>query len=132
MSDRKSRLEEYDSTLETITKLSEGNPGAMQPLINIVHRSLKNHFYSIYLTFSTLNRLDIRGPYLWNLYNACNNDATKLMILLHCIDHKFITGEEVKKVSQERVRFRFDLGESCFNFDDLRTKLKNKMPNHDF
>jgi len=68
-------LNEKDSTLEAVVKMAQGNPGA----INVLMQLLKDESINGALAIYWMDELKIRGWRIWFAFkDCCNQDLYKL------------------------------------------------------
>ncbi|MEE3417776.1 MAG: hypothetical protein VZQ62_00385 [Methanosphaera sp.] len=108
---KEKRINLSDNLMESITKLSEGNPGALNVLMGIVDK-FKNDTVKVFSKFSIIDTMNLYGSNLYMLWNdCCGRDLDKtLKIIDYYCDGK-ITDNDIN----ERIK---NVGYGK-NFDDL-------------
>ena len=83
------RLSHMDSNVEIVQKLSEGNPGAMSVVCNILKKSETNIDLIMYLL--VFDSLEVYGAKLYMLWNdCCDRDFDKLFAVIDAlVDGKY-------------------------------------------
>lgn len=75
------RIQSSDTVMNAILKMSEGNPGAISVLTQLLQKS-ENGFMNIL----SLDDMNIRGSQIWVAYNDhCRGDLNKLVL---CLDER--------------------------------------------
>jgi hypothetical protein len=75
-------IDEHDSSLEAVVKMAEGNPGA----INVMMQLLKDESINGALSIYWLDNLKIRGWRIWFAFkDCCQQDLHKLY---NCLIHQ--------------------------------------------
>jgi len=85
-----------ENLLEVVAKMSEGNPGGLHVLMQMVKESPQEAFINIL----SLDDMNIRGSQIWIAYkNFCGNDLKKLIECIKNRDKKMID-----KINEESKR----------------------------
>lgn len=110
------KLELTDSLQDVITKLSEGNPGAINFLFEIIKHQGNNPIES-FGEFLTIDSMHLYGSHLYMLWNdCCNRDVEKSL--------KIIKGYRLGNIKDNDIKDN-DIKERIINvgygmsFDDL-------------
>lgn len=88
----KPRLQLHDSMMEIVTKMSEGNPGAMAFIMDVISADQLDIVYVI----MPLDTLGIYGSKLYMLWNdACDRDIEKVKKVIDAWRISELTKEEI-------------------------------------
>jgi hypothetical protein len=114
-----------DDTIETlVTKMSDGNPGAIQVCIEILAKSSKIDPQGIPLAgIMYLDSMGIYGPNIWMLFkDVCRENIALMIAVLRSYQLGFITECNLKDAIVGNCKIDVDL---------LYTKVKEKIVNFD-
>lgn len=91
------RITMNDTTISMLTKISEGNPGAMSVCAKILTEGEKIDPDSHpMLTIMSLDTLDIYGSRIWQLYkNVCDSSLSNMLGLLRAVQLGYMTEREL-------------------------------------
>ncbi len=96
----KERIQLTDSPKDMIIKLSDGNPGAVSVLMQLLTRSAAVDPDSAFGPFTyllNLNAFGIYGPRIWMLYkDVCHEDIVSTMAVLRATQLGIITRATLK------------------------------------
>lgn len=103
---------EINDTIESIiVKLSEGNPGAMRTLFEIMQFKGNNPFYFLE-TFLAIDNMKLYGSYLYMLWNdCCKNNIEKVF--------KVIEAYQRGDINDEMINERIRTAGYGISFDDI-------------
>ena len=98
-----SRIKLTDTTLDVVTKMSDGNPGAINTMMLILKEAKNIDPQAFMDGLSVLLSLDDMGIYGTEIYilsnDQCNRDIRKLLMLLRATQLGFISRERIKKIA---------------------------------
>lgn len=96
-----SRIALHDNLMDALSKMCEGNPGALRVLIQLVDKTEEMDTAEGYEPFDSIHRLDLLGIYgssIWILYkDICKEDIVKMIKLLHATKDEKISRLDVNK-----------------------------------
>lgn len=103
-----SRIKLTDTILDVVTKMSDGNPGAINTM-TLILKEAKNIDPQAFMDgLSVLLSLDDMGIYGTEIYilsnDQCNRDIRKLLMLLRATQLGFISRERIKKIASSQTR----------------------------
>ena len=76
---KESRIDLNDNFAQTITKMCEGNPGALNVLISIM-KKYENDFNKIFPVLCVIDTMHLYGSHLYMLWNdCCDRDLNKTL-----------------------------------------------------
>lgn len=108
---KETRINLSDNLMEIVTKLSEGNPGALNVLMGIVDK-FKNDTVKILKNFLIIDTMNLYGSHLYMLWNdCCDRDLDKTLKIIDYYCNGKITDNDIN----ERIK---NVGYGK-NFDDL-------------
>lgn len=122
------RITMNDSTLEVITKLSQGNPGAVTVLCQWLENGAKIDPDACHplIQMCSLDDMDIVGPKIWMLYkDVCNHDLRVMLGVLRAHQLGFLSTERL--LATLVVRNASSLDENTIA--DLLAQVENELPN---
>ena len=100
-----------DDFNDVLIKMSEGNPGSLRVLFEILEAKENDIFASLEV-FSTLNDMKLYGAHLYMLWNdCCGNDINKTLLVIQKYREGKITDDDIN----ERIK---NVGYGL-SFDDL-------------
>ena len=106
-----SKLNMHETFSDIILKLSEGNPGAMTTLFEIM-KHFDNNEVEFLGTFLVIDSMELYGSHLYMLWNdCCDRDISKVIKVIR----KYCDGEISDNDISERIK-NVGYGKS---FDDL-------------
>jgi hypothetical protein len=124
----KERLGLTDTLVDALTKLSEGNPGALTTLLSIYHEGEKIDPDAVgggLMTLLHVDSLGIYGPRIWMLYkDVCDSDIINVLGVLRAVQLGIISRHLLDKAidSMNREEPRLDIPE-------LLNKVREELPN---
>jgi hypothetical protein len=124
------RIKLTDNAMSAIMKMSEGNPGAMNVLTNILSpETNKIDPDNIIGGIGVLLSLDTHGIYgadIYILYNdICRNDMVKMLAVLRAVQLGFFSENILKDACHRQDRSGVDM----IPVNDLYVKVKEELPN---
>ena len=103
-----SRITLTDTILDVVTKMSDGNPGAINTMMLILKEAKNIDPQAFMDGLSVLLSLDDMGIYGTEIYilsnDQCNRDIRKLLMLLRATQLGFISRERIKKIASSQTR----------------------------
>lgn len=124
MSYENPRIQMHDTVMEIIVKMSEGVPGAITVLTQILKEGANIDPDSIMPAASVLmlDTMDIYGPRIWRLYrDVCGQDLTKT---LACI-----RGSQLGFVSDDAINRAIDEDPESLDVDSLLVQVQERLEN---
>lgn len=120
------KIDTKDNIQRVIVKLSDGNPGALSVLIQIIKNgniidpdSLNTDEMNLFL----IDELEIYGPNLWILYkDVCQQNLLSLFSLFRAYELKIITKVKIHD-------FITNQSLDDFNIDNLLEQVRQTIPN---
>ena len=126
------RIGLYDDTKTILTKMCEGNPGALTVMIEIIKQNTTIDPDDAMAGFGPLLRLDsagIYGPGIWVLYkDTCGQDLTKMLAVLRAWQLGFITDEQLAAASNRNGARRYTENSAGLDVDSILVKVKAELP----
>ena len=120
----KTRLDLNDAMFETIYKMSEGNPGAITVLSQVLSEGGRIDPDNAFGPLGIIMGLDSNGIYgsdIWVLYkDICGQDITNFVAVDRAIQLGFISGKDVLSAIKTRS-VKIDV-------DDLLSKVEKRLP----
>lgn len=121
-----SKIELSDSITSIVTKMSEGNPGAITVLIQLIKNEKyidPDSAFSEYgvSTMLGLDELGIYGPNIWVLYkDICGQDIENVVGICRAVQLGFLPSHKfVEVITQSK----------SIDVDDYIQKVKDRLPN---
>jgi hypothetical protein len=103
-----SRITLTDNTQSVLFKMSEGNPGALTAMCEILKEGEVIDPQAAMGAFSailTLDTLNIYGSDIYILWNdQCNRDVREMLMLLRAYQLGFVEGDRVKVIAADQMR----------------------------
>ena len=126
----KDRINLHDSTFDAIAKMSEGNPGAMNVLLQIIsNKSIDpdNTMGGIQVVLF-LDTLRIYGADIYVLHNdICDNDLAKTLAVLRATQFGMFPQPILKDACSRQDRS----GKELVPVEELYLKVKERLPRFD-
>ncbi len=118
-----------DSMQDVIVKMSDGNPGGLAAIMNLIKdgeaidpQGAMGGLGNVLL----LDTLGIYGTEIYVLHNdQCNRDTRELCMLLRAYQLGYISGERLQKIAGSQMR---DTLLSKEEMDDLDAKVTKRLP----
>lgn len=121
MREHKERIEINDSVTDILVKLSEGNPGALRAMMEMVKEAPLIDPDSAWGAFGPLIALDglgLYGPAIWMLYkDACGHSVLKAETLFRAHQLGIISGDTVRNAHVNKP-----------DFDALLARVQERLP----
>jgi hypothetical protein len=103
-----SKIQLEDSIQDIIVKMSDGNPGAVTTLIEVIKNGEKIDPQSAFAGVGSILLLDSFGIYgssIYILYNdKCNKNIRKFIMLLRAVQLGFLRVDRLKKLAEDQTR----------------------------
>ena len=103
-----SRIELTDTGLDMVMKMSEGNPGAMTAIMDIMEKSVEIDPQSALGEISNILSLDTHGIYgsgiyvLWN--DKFQRDTRKMIMILRSVQLGFMSESKLQELAGDQSR----------------------------
>lgn len=113
-----------DTTLDMVMKMSEGNPGAVSVIAQILKTGALIDPDDAFGGLGTILHMDtwgIRGPKIWMLYkDVCGQDLVKTIGMTRAVQLGFLPGEILEKAINDRGR--------GVDVDECLKKVREQLP----
>jgi hypothetical protein len=123
-----SKLDLKDTVMDAIIKMSEGNPGAITALMEIIQKGNSIDPQSFAGDLSAILGLDTMKIYGTEIYilwsDKCGRDTRKLLMLLRAVQLGFLSQQKLKEMSEDQMR-EVNLSEE--EFSKLDKKVCNRL-----
>ena len=124
------RIQLTDNGISAITKMSEGNPGAMRVLFEMVQLQSNeidpDAFMGGMEKILSLDTLEIYGSAIYVLHNdICERNMIKMFAVLRAHQLGFLNGGLLRDACNRQDRS----GKDIIDVDGLYTKVKERLPN---
>lgn len=127
-----SRLRLEDDLLTMMTKMSEGNPGGLTVLMQLLKESPRIDPDAAMGPFAHILDLDsygIYGSHIWILFkDICGQDITNTITVLRSVQMGLLSLSKVKGAIRNVEEHHFD-NPIDFDIQELLVKLKEQLPN---
>jgi hypothetical protein len=127
-----SRITLEMSVTEAITKMSDGNPGAIMALASVALKNKKIDPYSAFGEFSSIISLDTYGIYGTEIYvlfnDKCGSDIRKFIMLLRATQMGFFDTRKVQNLAKDQCR---SLEITDKEWEDIETSVLKDVPEFD-
>ena len=118
------RITLKDTNISALTKMSEGNPGALAVCMQIINQGEKidpDGFMAGIGTVLWMDTLEIYGPKIWMLFkDVCGEDLIKMLGVLRAVQLGF--------VGQEKVKAAINNYGKGIDVDDLLKQVQERLP----
>jgi len=125
---RNTRIELSDDIYSIMTKMCEGNPGALTVLINLIKETERidpDAAMGPYAHLLNLDSAGIYGPRIWVLFkDTCGQNLTEMIAVLRGWQLGFVSQEQLD-VASSRDGAR---GQTSINVSDILAKVKAELP----
>jgi hypothetical protein len=122
------RIDLNDTFLESIMKMSDGNPGALTVLMEIFKYSGAidpNDYMPGFGPILSLDTYGIYGSSIWVLYNdVCDRDIVKTIAVLRAAQLGFLDINTLKRACDENNYQE----KTVIPIDELLQKVKERLP----
>lgn len=122
------RIELTDSTTDVMIKMSEGNPGALNALIDILKNGASVDMDSAMGGLGAILMLDSMGIYGTDIYilysDICGKSLPKTLAVLRACQLGLFSRNAVKDAAHRQDRS----GKAMIPVDELYTKVKEQLP----
>lgn len=113
-----------DTMMDSVVKLSEGNPGAMTVCVRLLNEGSDIDPYGVFGGFGILLILDtynIYGPRIWMLFkDVCKQDLVKTIAALRTC--------QMGLFPIEKLQYAIDNYGDGVNIDELYRMVKGRLP----
>lgn len=127
-----SRLRLEDDLLTMMTKMSEGNPGGLTVLMQLLKESPRIDPDAAMGPFAHILDLDsygIYGSHIWILFkDICGQDITNTITVLRSVQMGLLSLSKVKGAINN-VEEHYNEKPIDFDIQELLVKLKEQLPN---
>lgn len=127
------RIELTDSMMDIMTKMTEGNPGAMTALMELATASPKVDPQSAFSNFGLAGpalSFDTHGIYGTEIYilwsDKCGRDARKTLMLLRAVQLGFLSESKLQAMAADQTR-QVDL--TAEEWKDIDSKVCEQLEN---
>ena len=126
-----SKINLEDNMLDVMTKMSEGNPGALTALMECMQDEGKTDPDDFMGALGTVLSLDTVGIYGTDIYvlwsDICNRNTIKLIASIRAHQLGFISGLLLKDACSRQDYS----GKNLIDVDDLYKQVCDRLPNFD-
>jgi len=123
------RIQLTDSTMDIIVKMSEGNPGAMNVLMQMIKDGGAIDPDDFMGGIGAVLALDSHGIYGTDIYilnnDICDRDLTKMLAVLRSCQLGYFNGDLLADACNRQDRS----GKALIPVDELCDKVKERLPN---
>lgn len=123
-----SKIQLTDTTIDVVSKMSEGNPGAMTALMEILSKGEKIDPDGMggLGPILMLDTLEIYGTDIYVFFSdLCNRDVAKTIAVIRAVQFGFFSGETLASACS----FQDYSGREMVPVDELYEKVKERLPN---
>lgn len=127
---KKTKIELSDTTATVVAKMSEGNPGAINALIEILHATDvdPDNKMGVLGAIMFLDTLGIYGTDIYILFNdICNRDVVKMLAVLRAPQLGLFNESILAEACHRQDRS----GKELVPVEELYLKVKKRLPNFD-
>jgi hypothetical protein len=118
---KNTRIQLHDSGVDSVLKLSEGNPGAMEVLMTLMTESPLIDPDNMFGSLLSLDTLGIYGRRIWMLYkDVCGQDVVKMVAALRAV--------QMGLISEETLNHAIDHRGGGINLDVIMVDIKGQLP----
>jgi hypothetical protein len=125
------KLKLTDTLMSVVTKMSDGNPGAVNILMQILHRSEKIDPDGAMDGFGPIFLLDTYGIYGTDIYvlhnDICHQELSRTLAVLRACQLGFFSNSVLKNVCSKQDYS----GRALVPVAELYEKVKERLPNFD-
>ena len=118
------RIALTDTVIDTTTRMSEGNPGAITVMVNLMKESPKVDPDDMFGPLGPLMSLDSYGIYgsrIWMLYkDVCNQSAVRTLAVLR--------GMQLGLISDTVVDHAIDHRGEGLDVEEIMARVKERLP----
>jgi len=122
---QKERITLQDSMISSMMKLSEGNPGAINMILQctkLVPTIDPDHLLGSFGFLLSLDSYGIYGSKIWILYkDVCHEDPEKVILLLRATQLGIFTRQKLQHSIE-------NMNGSTIDFEDLLKKVQEELP----
>lgn len=126
-----SRIQLQDSTMDVVVKMSNGNPGAMNAIMEILSKGKLVDPDDSMQGLGSILMLDTWGIYGTDIYvlysDICGKDLSKMLAVIRATQLGFFNGNILIDACSRQDYSGRDL----VPVDDLYAKVKERLPNFD-
>lgn len=125
-----SRIKLQDNLMDVVTKMSDGNPGAITTLMQMLQPTAQvidpDSIMGTLGKIMNLDTLEVYGIDIYILWNdVCNRDMVKMFTVLRAQQLGFISAELIREISADQNRSKLDK----IDIEALHAKVKKELPN---
>lgn len=124
-----SRIELNDKMIDIVSKMSDGNPGAITAMMEVITKGKDIDPQGSMGGLGAILLLDTLGVYgteiyvLWN--DKCNRDTRELMMLIRAWQLGFLPEESIKVMAKDQMR---QVGLTEEEMDTLNEQVCERLP----
>ena len=123
------RIELTDSLTDVVVKMSEGNPGAVACLTEILKKAKEIDPQDMLAPLGPILQLDSHGIYGSPIYviwsDKCGKDTRKMLILLRATQLGFFSPSLLKMMAADQLR---QVNLTTEEFEELDKKTCDRLP----
>jgi hypothetical protein len=128
----KQRIEGTDTLISAITKMAEGNPGAVAAMLDVSNKAAiidPDNFLGLFGPILSLDSFGIYGTGIYILYNdMCNKDASKTIAILRACQLGLFDSALLKVACSRQD----GSGTKMVPVEDLCSEVKKELPSFNF
>jgi hypothetical protein len=126
-----SRIELNDSIMDMVVKMAEGNPGAINAMMNLIQENESidpDDCFGPFGKFMLLDTFEIYGTDIYVLYSdICSQQINKMISTLRACQLGFLSPSILKDVSSRQDYS----GKNMIDVENLYNKVKEHLPKFD-
>ena len=126
-----SRIQLTDNVISAVAKMSDGNPGAMTAMMEMIQNGERVDPDSFMGGFGCILSLDTHGIYGTDIYvlhsDICDRDLSKTLAVLRSVQLGFLHESTLKNACSRQDYS----GKKMIPVKELYTKVKKRLPNFD-
>lgn len=123
-----SRIKLTDSVMDSLVSMSEGNPGALTAMMDLMKKQNSIDPQSALGELSPIFSFDTHGIYGSSIYvlwsDKCDRDARKTLMLLRSVQLGFLAESRLQELASDQSR---QINLSTEEFEDLDKKVCAKL-----
>ena len=126
-----SRIQLKDNVISSVAKMSGGNPGAMQAMMEMIEGGEKIDPDSFMGGFGAILSLDTHEIYGTDIYvlhsDICERELSKTLAVLRSVQLGFLSGTLLKNACSRQDYS----GKKMIDVEGLYKRVKKELPNFD-
>src|SRR5262245_54377280 len=128
-----SLIQGSDSFLDVVTKMSKGNPGAINVLCLIIKEGASidpECIIGVMGPLCTIDNLELYGSRLYLLYNdVCERNLARTLAVLRANQLGIVSKLEIDPITEERIGAREAI--AAFDLKAVYDKVRKRLPTFD-